>query len=69
MKRDLNVLVAEYVEKAKIHAEADDNEIGNAAAKRLIELRELLKHGRNPRYLLPDSVINYIQRLQLYCGT
>ena len=33
------------------------------------QLRELLKHGRNPRYLLPDSVINYIQRLQLYCGT
>lgn len=32
-------------------------------------LREHLKHGKNPRYLLPDSVLDYIQRHQLYCGT
>ncbi|OQX13261.1 MAG: nicotinic acid mononucleotide adenylyltransferase [Thiothrix lacustris] len=30
-------------------------------------LRMLLKQGKNPRYLLPDSVLDYIQRHQLYC--
>lgn len=30
-------------------------------------IRELLKQGKNPRYLLPDSVLDYIQRHQLYC--
>ena len=30
-------------------------------------IRELLKQGKNPRYLLPDSVLDSIQRHQLYC--
>lgn len=31
------------------------------------EVRKQLKQGRNPRYLLPDSVIDYIKIHQLYC--
>lgn len=31
------------------------------------QVRGLLKQGKNPRYLLPDSVLDYIQRHQLYC--
>ena len=30
-------------------------------------LRGYLKQGKNPRYLLPDSVLDYIQLHQLYC--
>ncbi len=33
------------------------------------DLRSRLKAGKNPRYLLPDTVLGYIQRHQLYCGT
>lgn len=33
------------------------------------DLRTRLKTGKNPRYLLPDAVLDYIQRHQLYCGT
>lgn len=32
-------------------------------------LRALLNAGKNARYLLPDSVIDYIQRYKLYSGT
>lgn len=30
------------------------------------EVRELLAHGCSPRYLLPESVLDYIQNRQLY---
>jgi nicotinate-nucleotide adenylyltransferase len=30
-------------------------------------LREALQRGKSPRYLLPDSVLDYIHRHQLYC--
>lgn len=30
-------------------------------------LRATLQQGKNPRYLLPDSVLDYIQSHQLYC--
>lgn len=33
------------------------------------DLRIRLKTGKNPRYLLPDAVLGYIQTHQLYCGT
>lgn len=33
------------------------------------DLRKRLKNGRNPRYLLPDSVLDHIKTHQLYCGT
>ncbi|WP_324692568.1 nicotinate-nucleotide adenylyltransferase [Candidatus Thiothrix phosphatis] len=33
------------------------------------DLRHRLQQGKNPRYLLPDAVFDYIQRHQLYCGT
>lgn len=32
-------------------------------------LRTSLQQGDNPRYLLPDSVLDYIQTHQLYCRT
>ncbi|MGB5599919.1 MAG: nicotinate-nucleotide adenylyltransferase [Thiothrix litoralis] len=31
------------------------------------QVRERLKQGKSPRYLLPDSVLDSIQRHQLYC--
>lgn len=33
------------------------------------DVRKRLKQGKNPRYLLPDTVLDYIQTHQLYCGT
>lgn len=33
------------------------------------DLRKRLQQGKNPRYLLPDTVLDYIQTHQLYCGT
>jgi nicotinate-nucleotide adenylyltransferase len=33
------------------------------------DVRKRLKQGKNPRYLLPDSVIDYIKTHQLYCET
>ncbi|EIJ36401.1 nicotinate-nucleotide adenylyltransferase [Thiothrix nivea] len=33
------------------------------------DLRTRLKAGKNPRYLLPDTVLGYIQTHQLYCET
>lgn len=33
------------------------------------DLRTRLNAGKNPRYLLPSAVLDYIQRHQLYCGT
>lgn len=32
------------------------------------KIRTLLNTGKNPRYLLPDSVIDYIQQYKLYSG-
>lgn len=33
------------------------------------QIRNLVAHGRSPRYLLPDSVVDYIGRHCLYRGT
>jgi len=32
------------------------------------DIRERLRQGRPVRYLLPDIVVSYIERAELYCG-